>query len=186
MPSSELISTREIERRIEELAKQISRDYAGAGEIVLVGVLKGAFIFLSDLARKLTVPRRIEFIALSSYREGSRWSGVRLIMDLRTGIRDRHVLVVEDIVDSGRTLKYLLDMLRARGPASVESCAFVRKRREVEAEVDVRYVGFEIPDTWVVGYGLDYDEHFRALPYIAVLEPSGDADSGPGAAPEQR
>jgi hypoxanthine phosphoribosyltransferase len=170
----ELVGGEQIERRIVELAHRISEDYADAGELVLVGILKGAFIFLADLSRQLTVPRRIEFMALSSYRDGTEAGDVRLIMDLRTSIRDRHVLVVEDIVDSGHTLRYLLDALAAREPASLECCALVLKRGSLKVEVDVRYVGFEIPDEWIVGYGLDYDEQHRALPYIASFRPPGE------------
>lgn len=166
-----LISRERIVARIAELADEISRDYTEAGEVVLVGVLKGAFVFLADLARALDVPRRIEFMALSSYRDGDRAGDVRLIMDLRTSIRGRHVLVVEDIVDSGRTLRYLLDTLGARQPASLECCALVLKRSALAVDVDVRYVGFEIPDVWVVGYGLDYGERYRTLPYIAAFQP---------------
>jgi hypoxanthine phosphoribosyltransferase len=168
-----LITGEQIERRIVELAHQISDDYTSAGEIVLVGILKGAFIFLADLSRQLTVPRRIEFMALSSYRDGTEARDVRLIMDLRTSIRDRHVLVVEDIVDSGHTLRYLLDALAAREPASLECCALVLKPDALKVDIDVRYVGFEIPDEWIVGYGLDYDEQHRALPYIASFQPPG-------------
>ena len=168
-----LITGEQIERRIVELAHQISDDYTSAGEIVLVGILKGAFIFLADLSRQLTVPRRIEFMALSSYRDGTEAGDVRLIMDLRTSIRDRHVLVVEDIVDSGHTLRYLLDALAAREPASLECCALVLKPDALKVDIDVRYVGFEIPDEWIVGYGLDYDEQHRALPYIASFQPPG-------------
>lgn len=165
-----LLSEDAIEARVEELARRIDRDYAEAEELVLVGVLKGSFIFLADLARRLTIARRIEFIALSSYREGTRQGGVRLIMDLRASIRGKHVLMVEDIVDSGRTLRFLMDTLRARGPASLESCALVQKRRALEVDLAVRYLGFEIPDAWVVGYGLDHGEKFRTLPYIGVLQ----------------
>ena len=168
-----LITGEQIELRIAELARRISDDYADMGEVVLVGILKGAFIFLADLSRQLTVPRRIEFMALSSYRDGTEAGDVRLIMDLRTSIRDRHVLVVEDIVDSGHTLHYLLDALAAREPASLQCCALVLKRGALQVDVDVRYVGFEIPNEWIVGYGLDYDEQHRALPYIASFRPPG-------------
>ncbi len=167
-----LISEADIQRRVTELAAQISGDYAGAGEITLIAVLKGAFIFLADLSRRLTVPRRIEFMALSSYEEGSVHSGaVRLVMDLREGVEGRHILVVEDIVDTGRTLHYLIELLKTREPASVRTCALVRKKDRHEVEVDIDYLGFDIPDVWVVGYGLDYAERHRALPYIGVVEP---------------
>lgn len=173
-PSRELISEEAIRGRLDELAARIDADYAEARELILVGVLKGSFIFLADLARRLSVPHRIEFIALSSYREGARQGAVRLIMDVRTSIRGEHVLVVEDIVDSGRTLRYLLDTLNARGPASLAACALVQKRESLAVDVEVRYLGFEIPDAWVVGYGLDYAERFRTLPYMAVLEPASE------------
>lgn len=176
--SDVLISEEEIAARVDALAGEISADYGDLDEeLVLVGVLKGAFVFLSDLARRLTVPRRIEFIALSSYRNGARGGEVRLIMDLRCRVRGRHVLVVEDIVDSGRTLRYLLDMLRARGAASAEACVLVRKPQRMEVPVDLRYLGFDIPDEWVVGYGLDYDEHHRTLPYIGTVDPPGSRDA---------
>ncbi len=165
-----LIDEREIERRVGELAEEISRDYAEADEIFLIGVLRGCYIFLADLSRRLTVPRRIDFIAVQSYHRAES-GAVRLIKDVQTDIEGRHVLIVEDIIDSGQTLKYLLDTLKARHPASLKTCVFVRKecRRDVEVEID--YLGLEIPDVWVVGYGLDYADQYRALPYIAALEP---------------
>ncbi len=166
-----LISEEEIGRRVDELAAQISLDYADAGEIILIGVLKGAFIFLADLARRLTIERRIEFIALSSYPYGAKSGAVRLLMDVRTDVRGRHVLIVEDIVDTANTLHYLIDMLRAREPASLRCCALVRKEERIQSEVDVDYVGFDIPDRWVVGYGLDLRERYRTLPYIGVVDP---------------
>lgn len=168
-----LISEAEIQRRVRELAAEISRDYAQADELILVGVLKGAFIFLADLSRCLTIPRSIEFMAVSSYDNGDQESSaVRLVMDLRKNIEGKHVLVVEDIVDTGRTLNFLGELLAARKPESVKTCALVRKpdRARVDAEID--YLGFEIPDAWVVGYGLDYDEQNRTLPYIASINPA--------------
>ena len=168
-----MISEAAIEARVLELAEQISKDYENCGELVLVGVLKGAFIFLADLSRQLTIPRVIEFIAVSSYGSGSRSSGaVRLVMDVRGNIEDKHVLIVEDIVDTGHTLKYLIGILDSHGPASVKTCALVRKVERAEVEVDVDYLGFDIPDEWVVGYGLDYAEKNRTLPYIGVVTPS--------------
>ena len=165
-----LISTEAIQARVAELAAEVSAAYAGAEELVLVGVLKGAFVFLADLARQLTIPSRIEFVALSSYQDGTVSSGaVRLIMDLRTDIAGRHVMVVEDIVDTGHTLAYLLRTLKARQPASLACCTLLRKRERHEVDVPLVYVGFEIPDVWVVGYGLDYAERYRTLPYIGVL-----------------
>jgi hypoxanthine phosphoribosyltransferase len=167
-----LLSEAEIQTRVNELAAQISADYADADELVLVGVLKGAFIFLADLSRKLTIPRTIEFIAVSSYESGSKSTGaVRLVMDVRGNIEGKHVLIVEDIVDTAHTLKYLIGMLRSHRPASVRTCALVRKAERAEVEVDVDYLGFDIGDEWIVGYGLDYAEQDRTLPYIGVVTP---------------
>jgi len=168
-----LISEEQIKARVDELAAEISRDYADKGEIVLVGVLKGSFIFLADLSRRLSIPRHIEFIAVSSYEHGSVRSGaVRLVMDVRRSIEGKHVLVVEDIVDTGHTLHYLIDMLKSRGPASVRTCSLLHKEHRTEVEVEVDYLGFSIGDEWVVGYGLDYDEKDRTLPYIGVIDPT--------------
>ena len=165
-----LISEAEIEKRVSELAAQISSDYAGK-ELVMIGVLKGAFIFLADLSRRLTISRVVEFISVSSYEDGSVQSGaVRLIMDVRKSIEGQHVLIVEDIVDTGNTLHYLIEMLGSRSPASIRSCALVRKSGAAEVDVTVDYVGFEIKDKWVVGYGLDYAERGRSLPYIGIVE----------------
>jgi hypoxanthine phosphoribosyltransferase len=165
-----LISEKEIKERVDELAAQISLDYADKGELVLVGVLKGSFIFLADLSRRLSIPRHIEFIAVSSYEHGSIRSGaVRLVMDVRRSIEDRHVLIVEDIVDTGHTLHYLLDMLKSRNPASVRTCTLLHKEHRTEVDVDIDYLGFNIGDEWVVGYGLDYDEKDRTLPYIGAI-----------------
>jgi len=165
-----LIGEAEIETRVGELAQQISEDYGDCGEVVLVGVLKGSFIFLADLSRALTIPRVIEFIAVSSYGKGTRSTGaVRLVMDVRGSIVGKHVLIVEDIVDTGHTLKYLIGMLKSHRPASVKTCALVRKAERAEVEVEVDYLGFDIPDKWVVGYGLDYAEQHRSLPYIGIV-----------------
>jgi len=167
-----LITEDKIRRRVDAFAEQISEDYAGKGELVLIGVLKGAFILLADLVRKLTIPHRVEFIAVSSYGKSSVSTGaVRLIMDLRGDIEDKHVLIVEDIVDTGHTLHYLVSLLKTRRPASLRTCALVRKHDRAEVEVDVDYLGFDIPDIWVVGYGLDYAEQYRTLPYIGRLNP---------------
>ena len=167
-----LIKEEDIDARVRELARKISGDYEDCGEIVLVGVLKGAFIFLADLSRRLTIPRAIEFIAVSSYGSGSQSSGaVRLVMDVRGSIEGRHVLIVEDIVDTGHTLKYLIGMIDSHRPASVKTCALVRKAERAEVDVKVDYLGFDIPDKWVVGYGLDYAEHNRTLPYIGIITP---------------
>lgn len=167
-----MISEAEIAQRVDELAAEISHDYADKGSLVLVGVLKGSFIFLADLSRRLTIPRTIEFIAVSSYGSGSRHSGaVRLVMDVRGNIEGRHVLIVEDIVDTGHTLKYLVGMMKSHRPASVRSCALLHKADRAEVEVDLDYIGFSIPDEWVVGYGLDYAERDRTLPYIGIVHP---------------
>lgn len=169
-----LIPQEEVERRVEELARRIDEDYRGVDELVMVGVLRGAFIFLADLSRRLSIPRSVDFIALSSYGSGTDSDGaVRLIMDLRSPIRDRHVLVVEDIVDTGNTLAYLMDNFRARRPASLKSCALVRKPDRLEVDVVPDYLGFDIPDVWVVGYGLDLANRWRCLPYIGQVEPEG-------------
>jgi hypoxanthine phosphoribosyltransferase len=167
-----LISEEEIQTRVLELAEQISADYSDSDDLVLVGVLKGSFIFLADIARRLTIPRTIEFIAVSSYGNGSRSTGaVRLLMDVRGNIEGKHVLIVEDIVDTGHTLKYLMGILESHRPTSVKTCALVRKAERAEVEVNVDYLGFDIGDEWVVGYGLDYAERNRTLPYIGVISP---------------
>ena len=157
---------------MDELARRISADHASVPELVLVGVLRGAFIFLADLSRRLTVPCRVDFIALSSYERGAAQSGaVRLVMDLRVDLAGKHVLVVEDIVDSGHTLAYLLETLRARHPASLRTCVLSRKPDRLEVDVTLDYVGFDLPDRWVVGYGLDLGDRWRTLPYIGVVDP---------------
>ncbi|MDX1508047.1 MAG: hypoxanthine phosphoribosyltransferase [Woeseiaceae bacterium] len=167
-----LISEDDIRIRVGELAAQISADYADKGDIVLVGVLKGAFIFLADLARRLTIPRTIEFIAVSSYESGSVSTGaVRLVMDVRSNIEGRHVLIVEDIVDTGHTLKYLIGILKSRRPATIRTCTLVHKAESAEVDVEIDYTGFSIGNEWVVGYGLDYAEQDRTLPYIGVVTP---------------
>jgi hypoxanthine phosphoribosyltransferase len=168
-----LIDAATIERRVAELARQVSADFVQVDQLIVVGILKGAFIFLADLCRRLSVPHRVDFIALSSYGRGATATGVvRMVMDLKTNIEGRHVLIVEDIVDSGFTLDYLLRNLGTRNPASLRSCVLLSKpeRRKVEVEID--YLGFEIPDVWVVGYGLDYADMHRTLPYIAELKSS--------------
>ena len=168
-----LISESDIEMRVSELAKRISGDYKDKGDLVLIGVLKGAFIFLADLARRMTIPRTIEFIAVSSYRSGSLSTGaVRLVMDVRGSIAGRHVLIVEDIVDTGHTLKYLIGMLESHRPASIRTCTLLHKADSAEVDIDIDYIGFGIGDEWVVGYGLDYAEHDRTLPYIGTITPT--------------
>ena len=168
-----LISEEQIQARVLELAAQISADYSDGKELVMIGVLKGSFIFLADLSRRLSIPRTIEFIAVSSYRNGSVSSGaVRLVMDVRGNIEGKHVLIVEDIVDTGHTLKYLIGILKSHRPASVKTAALVRKADSAEVEVTIDYLGFDIGDEWVVGYGLDYAEQNRTLPYIGIVKPT--------------
>lgn len=169
------ISRDQIAARVAELAARIDADYAGSGELVLIGVLKGSFIFLADLARRLTIPHRVEFIAVSSYgdRETADPGAVRLLMDVRHDIADCHVLVVEDIIDTGYTLSYLLRLLEARHPASLRACTLLRKPDRKQVDVPVAYLGFDIPDVWVVGYGLDYAERYRTLPDICAVRREG-------------
>lgn len=169
-----LLDEASISRRVDELAREISRDYGERGQVLLVGVLRGAFIFLADLVRRLTVPSQIDFIAVSSYEATTENTGaVRLVMDVRVDLVGRHVLLVEDIVDSGYTLQYLVKTLSARHPASLRTCALVRKPRAAKVDVEVDYLGFEIPDVWVVGYGLDCLDEHRGLPYIAEVGEAG-------------
>jgi hypoxanthine phosphoribosyltransferase len=155
--------------RIAELGEEISADYEGR-DLLLIGVLKGAVFFMADLMRHLTVPCELDFMAISSYGAATDSSGVvRILKDLDINIRDRNVLVVEDIIDSGLTLSYLVRNLSAREPASLEICALLTKPARREIEVPVRYVGFEIPNRFVIGYGLDFAERYRNLPYVGVL-----------------
>lgn len=163
-----LISTRQIERRVKELAAQISKDYRGAEKFYLVGILKGAFIFLADLTRQLDIPHIVDFMALSSYGKTTTSGAVRILMDLREPVEKQHVLIVEDIVDSGQTLHYLYRILKDRDPASLKTCVMVKKVRD-HLDVPIDYLGFEIPDVWAVGYGLDFADQYRTLPYIAEL-----------------
>lgn len=166
-----LIDREAIAARVDELAAEINRDYAGVDGLVLVGVLKGSFIFMSDLSRRITVPHRVEFISVSSYgdEESEVPGAVRLIMDVRHDIGGQHVLVVEDIVDTGHTLAYLERLFAARNPASLKACALVRKPDRAEVDVVIDYLGFDIHDVWVVGYGLDFAERYRTLPDIRIL-----------------
>lgn len=159
-----------IRKRVRELGRRISKDYAAVDELVLVGILRGCYIFLADLSRCLTIPRRIDFMAVSSYEHKTTPGALRLIMDTRTDITGKHILIVEDIVDTGRTMHFLQETLSARKPASLKSCVFLRKPDRLEKEVHIDYLGFDIPDLWVVGYGLDYADRYRALPYIGILE----------------
>jgi hypoxanthine phosphoribosyltransferase len=169
-----LISAAQIADTVAELGARISADYAATEDLRMVGVLKGSFIFLADLSRALSIPRSVDFMALSTYGNATSTSGaVRMIMDLRRDIAGQHVLVVEDIVDTGYTLEYLVRNLRAREPASLRTCALVHKPSRREVDVTIDYLGFTIPDKWVVGYGLDWAERFRTLPYIGVVHPDG-------------
>jgi hypoxanthine phosphoribosyltransferase len=174
-----LISEEEIQEKLAELAKEISEDYRDK-DLLLVGVLKGAFVFMSDLARHIELPLEFDFMAVSSYGSATKSSGVvRILKDLDYEISGRHVLLVEDIIDSGLTISYLLRYLQARGPASLEICSLFWKRGEQAVPLDVKYPGFEIPPVFVVGYGLDYAERYRNLPYIGVLKPAAYASEGP-------
>ena len=166
-----LVQADDLQRRVRELGEEISRDYEGK-ELLLICVLKGAVFFLADLMRHLTVPCEIDFMAISSYGASTDSSGVvRILKDLDINIEGRHVLVVEDIIDSGLTLSYLMRNLEAREPASLEICALLTKPERREIDVPVRYVGFEIPNRFVIGYGLDFAERYRNLPYVGVLNP---------------
>jgi hypoxanthine phosphoribosyltransferase len=167
-----LIDETSLQRRIRELGEEVSADYGGR-DLLLVGVLKGAVFFMSDLMRHLTIPCEIDFMAISSYGDSTDSSGVvRILKDLDINIEGRDVLVVEDIIDSGLTLSYLMRNLEAREPASLEICALLTKPERREIEVPVRYVGFEIPNRFVIGYGLDFAERYRNLPYVGVLDPA--------------
>jgi hypoxanthine phosphoribosyltransferase len=167
-----LISEEEIQTRVAELGRQISSEYEGR-TLFLVAVLKGAYIFLADLCRHLTLPHEVHFMAISSYGgKATQSSGVvRILMDLPASPEGRDVLIVEDIVDSGRTLDYILRNLRTRNPASIRVCTLLSKPARREIDVPLDYVGFEIPDEFVLGYGLDFDELYRNLPFIGVLKP---------------
>jgi len=174
-----LITEEELQSRIRELAARIDADYAGK-DLLLVGVLKGAVMVMADIARALRLPVEMDWMAVSSYGAGTKSSGVvRVLKDLDTDIAGRHVLVVEDIIDSGLTLSWLLQNLKSRDPASVEVCALLRKPEAVKVPIDVRYIGFDIPNEFVIGYGLDYAERYRNLPFIGTLAPhvyGGDAE----------
>ena len=165
-----LVQADDLQRRVRELATEVSRDYEGK-DLLLICVLKGAVFFLSDLMRGIDVPCEVDFMAVASYGDSTESSGVvRIIKDLDAPIEGRHVLIVEDIVDSGLTLQYLMRNLKARGPASIEVCALLTKPSRRKAEVPAKYIGFEIPDRFVIGYGLDHAERHRNLPYVAALD----------------
>lgn len=165
-----LLSEEMVDARIKAIGEQISRDYAGK-QVHLICILKGGSFFLCELAKRITVPVSLDFMSVSSYGSDTKSSGVvRIVKDLDESLKDKHVIVVEDIVDSGRTLSYLLEMLQDRGPASLRLCTLLDKPDRRVKEVFVDYTGFEIPDQFVVGYGLDYNQRYRNLPYIGVVE----------------
>jgi hypoxanthine phosphoribosyltransferase len=166
-----LISAEALQARIAELGADISRDYAGK-DLLLLAVLKGSVLFLSDLMRQISVPHSVDFMAVSSYGSGVESSGVvRILKDLDEPIEGRNVLIIEDIIDTGATLDYLVRILRARAPQSLEICTLLNKPARRQVDVPVKYVGFDIPDEFVFGYGLDYGQLFRNLPYVAILAP---------------
>jgi hypoxanthine phosphoribosyltransferase len=164
-----LLSSEEIGNRVKELSDQISEDMKGIDRLYIIGILKGAFIFLADLTRQLKVPHLVDFMAVSSYGKTVDSGAVRIVMDLREPIEGQHVLIVEDILDSGRTLSYLYHTLQGRNPASLRTCVLLRKIKP-DVNVPVDYLGFDIGDFWVVGYGLDFADKYRTLPYIAELK----------------
>ena len=167
-----IVTQEEMRARIKELGKQIANDYAGK-DLVLVGVLKGAYAFYADLARAIRIPMRVDFLIVTSYGSQSKTSGkVKVVTELTEDIKGKDVLLVEDIVDSGLTLSYLFRMLGARSPASLEVCALLTKPDRREVDMPIRYVGFEIPNKFAIGYGLDHAERYRNLPYVAVLDES--------------
>ena len=166
-----LLSEEQLHQRLDEIAAQIDADYAGK-DLLLVGVLKGAVMVMADLARRLHATVQMDWMAVSSYGSGTKSSGVvRILKDLDADLTGRHVLIVEDIIDSGLTLSWLLSNLRSRGPATVEIATMLRKPEASKVDVDVRYVGFDIPNEFVVGYGLDYAEKYRNLPFVGTLAP---------------
>lgn len=167
-----LIDEQTLTRRVRELGEEISRDYAGVDNLILICILKGGVMFLTDLTRCITVPHEIDFMAVSSYGRGARSSSgsVRIDMDLTADLSGKHVLIVEDIIDSGYTLDFVINMLEARHPASIKLCALLNKASRREVNIDMDYVGFEIEDKFVFGYGLDLDEKFRNLPFVGVVD----------------
>lgn len=166
-----LLTEEQLGQRLDEIAAEIDTDYAGK-DVLLVGVLKGAVMVMADLARRISAPIAMDWMAVSSYGSGTKSSGVvRILKDLDADLTGRHVLIVEDIIDSGLTLSWLVANLRSRGPASVEIATMLRKPDAAKVEVDVRYVGFDIPNEFVVGYGLDYAEKYRNLPFVGTLAP---------------
>ncbi len=174
--SKTLLSSEDISKRVGELAREIDDYYRDLDHLLLVGILRGAFIFLADLSRKLQTTHVIDFMALTSYSKNKSLGEVRILMDSREPIKDQHVLIVEDIIDSGGTLNHLCRTLLERQPASLRTCVLIRKKRaNVKLDIPIDYIGFEIPDVWVVGYGLDYDNYYRTLPYLAELATGSDS-----------
>ncbi len=168
--SKTLLSSEDIAGRVGELAQQVDDDYRNVDQLLVLGILRGAFIFIADLTRQLQTTHVVDFMALTSYAKTKSMGEVRILMDSRELIKDQHVLIVEDIIDSGGTLNHLCRTLLEREPASLRTCVLVRKKRaNIKLDMPVDYIGFEIPDVWVVGYGLDYDNYYRTLPYIAEL-----------------
>ena len=165
-----IISPDEIRDRMIALAQKIDNDYYNVDQLLILGILRGAFIFMADLTRQLKIQHVIDFMALTSYNKNTSLGEVRILMDSREPIRDQHVLIVEDILDSGDTLNYLYRTIGERKPASLRTCVLVRKKRGyINLQAPIDYIGFHIPDVWVVGYGLDYDNRYRTLPYIGEL-----------------
>ena len=166
-----LLTAEDVQQRVRELGRAISQDYAGLDPL-LVGVLKGVAVFMADLLRSITIPVEVDFMAVASYSPEARNKGfVRLLKDLETPLAGRHVLFVEDVVDTGLTLGYLLRSLKARGPASLEVCTFFNKPQHRLIDIPLKYTGVDLPDRFVVGYGLDYRERYRNLPFVGVLKP---------------
>ena len=165
-----LITAAEINAKVKLLGEQISKDYEGK-DLLLLAVLKGSVVFLADIMRQITIPYKIDFMAVSSYGDGKTSSGaVKINLDLKQDIGNRHVLIIEDIVDSGITLSYLMGLLKGRAPASLEVCALLNKKARNEIDINPKYQGFDLPDAFVVGYGLDYAENYRGLPFIGDLQ----------------
>lgn len=168
-----LIGEERILARVRELADEISRDFDGAEGLLLVGVLRGAFIFLADLARRITVPHAVDFVTTSHYGPGTEASGnIALLADVQSELAGRPVLLVEDILDTGHTLRFLLQLFRERGPSQLKTCVLVRKPARLQVELTPDYLGFDIPDLWAVGYGLDCADRWRTLPYIGAMPPA--------------
>lgn len=169
IPGKVLLTENEIKKKVKELAKRVSLDYKGE-EVIMVGVLKGAFVFLSDLMRVVKFPVKVDFMAVKSYRGTETTGEVKVLLDLKEEIKDKNVLIVEDIVDTGLTLNAVRGILEKREPKSLKICAFLDKKGRRRVKVKLDYVGFTIPNKYVVGYGLDFEDEYRGLPYVALLE----------------